>query len=110
MKTTIDDLYNNKKLSEFNKKICYYCKQEIITKPTDKPEWLEMDIVTTEQNFEPFIKKYKNTFARVVNGEYMKRKPESVEAMVHFIAHLNQERCNKLLFRLLAERQSWWWD
>ena len=29
MKTTIDDLYNNKKLSEFNKKICYYCKQEV---------------------------------------------------------------------------------
>ena len=29
MKMTIDDLYINKKLSEFNKKICYYCKQEI---------------------------------------------------------------------------------
>jgi hypothetical protein len=87
-----------------------YCKQELVTSPSDKEGWLLLDIETTEQNFEPFVKKYRNTYARVVKGEYMKRRPDSIEATVHFMAHLNQERCNKLLFKILAERQSHWWD
>jgi hypothetical protein len=88
-----------------------YCDEEIKYTPVkDKPEVYELNIITKKQDFEPFIKKYKNACCKVVNGAYMGRLPYKKKDIAFLTSQYNQERANKLLYKILTERQRGWWD
>jgi hypothetical protein len=67
------------------------------------------------ENFDEYIKKYPRQYEKAVSGE-LKRftryddetKNKQIYAME--IAHENEERCHRLLFKILAYNIRKWWD
>lgn len=66
------------------------------------------------ENFDEYFKKYPRQYKRVMSGEInrfnrpIKEKGKQLIAME--IAHENQERCKKLLFKILESNILKWWD
>lgn len=88
-----------------------YCKEELKFSPVEgKEDVIGVDIITTEDNFEPYIKKYKKACSEVVNGAYMGRLPFTNKDVAFFTSQYNQERAHKLLFKILEQRIRHWWD
>jgi hypothetical protein len=67
------------------------------------------------ENFDEFFKKYPRQYKKAVSGELSRftryddeAKNKQIYAME--IAHENQERCHRLLFKILANNIRKWWD
>lgn len=102
----IERLQNDYYSSEYQN----YFEEEIMVLESDTPGFHELDIKVISENFEPYKQKYKKACCEVVNGAYRGRLPYEKKDIAFLTSQYNQERCNKLLFKILAERQSWWWD
>ena len=60
------------------------------------------------ENFDKFLKKYKTSVRAV-----MKKNMETTlnkKNLCFYVAKYNQDKANKLLFKILEERLTWWWD
>lgn len=89
-----------------------------ITDEDDIPEKYrkgkKLDIELVSENFDDYFKKYPRQYKRVMSGEVsrfsrpIEEKDKQVIAME--IAHENQDRCRKLLFKLMERRIEGWWD
>ena len=65
------------------------------------------------ENFDEYFKKYPRQYKRVLSGEVnrFKRDGEKDKKLIAMeIAHENQERCRKLLFKIMEENIERWWD
>jgi hypothetical protein len=65
------------------------------------------------ENFDEYFKKYPRQYKRVLSGEVnrFKREGEKDKKLIAMeIAHENQERAKKLLFRLMENNIERWWD
>lgn len=65
------------------------------------------------ERYDEYFKKYPRQYKRVLSGEVNRfrregKKDKSLIAME--IAHENQERCRKLLFKIMSENIERWWD
>ena len=70
---------------------------------------------TLSQNFDDFFKKYPLVYRRVMNGEGLYtldgRDESDMKRLIAMnISHLNQQRAQDLLFKILNENINRWWD
>ncbi len=80
----------------------------------DKPDLKKLEIEQLSENFDEYFKKYPLQYKRVMSGEVsrfsrpIEEKTTDVIAME--IAHENQDRCRKLVFKIMSNRVEGWWD
>lgn len=65
-----------------------------------------------EENFDDYFQKYPLIHKRVLNGEgiFKPEGPEDKQRIAMSIAHINQDRAHKLLFKIMEENILGWWD
>jgi hypothetical protein len=83
--------------------------------PTDKTEkWFTMEDELISERFDEYFKKYPRQYKRVISGEINRyRRPfeeKDKKLIAMEIAHENQDRCHKLIFKLLEGNIQKWWD
>jgi hypothetical protein len=91
--------------------------QEIKLKfvPTDETEkWFRMEDTIVSERFDEYFKKYPLQYKRVLSGEINRFDRDGEEKEKNLIgmeiAHENQERCRKLLFKIMERHIDGWWD
>jgi hypothetical protein len=73
-----------------------------------------LEIEEISENFDEYFKKYPRQYKRVMSGEVnrfsypIEEKDKKLIAME--IAHENQDRCRKLLFKIMERHIEGWWD
>ena len=74
--------------------------------PNDSSRKL-VDIVTKSERYDEFLSKYPSSVRGVVkeHGEQNDK-----QRLCLLVSYHNHEKANKLLFRILEERLSYWWD
>lgn len=89
-----------------------------ITDEDDIPEKYrkgkKLDVELVSENFDDYFKKYPRQYKRVMSGEVSRfRRPieeKDKQVIAMEIAHENQDRCRKLLFKIMERRIEGWWD
>lgn len=81
----------------------------------DKPGYSLYNSEVTSENFDDFFKKYPLVYKKVLNGAgpftLDGRDEDEIKKIIAMnIAHINQERAHKLLFKILEENIRGWWD
>ena len=84
--------------------------------PTDETKkWYTMEDTLISENLDEYFEKYPRQYKRVLSGEInrFKREIEDIndkKVIAMEIAHENQERSRKLLFKILEQHIECWWD
>jgi hypothetical protein len=79
-----------------------------------KSDLKQLDVEMVSENFDDYFKKYPRQYKRVMSGELnrfdrdIEEKEKQIIAME--IAHENQDRCRKLVFKIMESRIEGWWD
>lgn len=81
----------------------------------DKPGLSQWNSEIVEENFDDYFKKYPLIYKRVLNGEgpftLNGRDQSEIKKIIAMnIAHVNQERAHKLLFKILEQNIRGWWE
>jgi hypothetical protein len=81
----------------------------------DRPGLSQYNSQITEDNYSQFIKKYPLIYKRVMKGEgpftLDGRDEDEINKIVAMnIAHTNQHRARKLLFKIMESEIEGWWD
>jgi hypothetical protein len=81
----------------------------------DSPGYSTIESKIISENFDEYFKKYPLIYKKVLNGEGIvninkKSKNQRKNAIAMNIAHINQKRANKLLFKMLETNIKRWWD
>lgn len=81
----------------------------------DKPGYTEWKSEIISENYDEYFKKYPLIYKRVINGERVFEfdnvvDTESKMRIAMNIANINQNRAQKLLFKILEENILGWWD
>jgi hypothetical protein len=88
-----------------------YLKQKHEFTPTDETKQrYTMNSVTIEDNLDEYFALYPRQYKLATAGEVGSYKHLYREELAVEIAHRNQERSRKLLFKILEERIGEWWD
>lgn len=80
-----------------------YTLNEIPNKPNSK----SLEINVTSERFDEYLSKYPSS-VRAVIKEYGKE--EDKKTLCLRVSYYNHKKANKLLFQILEERLSFWWD
>jgi hypothetical protein len=83
--------------------------------PTDETKkWYTIESTTIEDNLDEYFDRYPIQYKRVLEGKInwngKKVDPTDRTEIAMYIAHENQQRSNRLLFKLLEQRINNWWD
>lgn len=83
------------------------------TKKNSKYSTIESKLIS--ENFDEYFKKYPLIYKRVLKGEGIfsienESEKENKQRIAMNIAHINQERAHKLLFKILEKNIRGWWD
>jgi len=102
-----DDFYSMEYMDYHNTKYDFV--------PTDETKkWFRMEDTLISENFDDFFKKYPRQYKKVLSGElnlYGKEVDETDKQRIAMeIAHENQERCRKLIFKIMSDEILHWWD
>jgi hypothetical protein len=82
----------------------------------NKPGFSTMESENISERFEEYFQKYPLIYKRVLNGEGIfnienrENEIERKRVIAMNIAHLNQDRARKLLFKIMEENIEGWWD
>ena len=77
----------------------------------DRPDLKELDIVETSEIYSEYFAKYPNMYRRVMNMESPVFELNGSNVVIAMnIAYYNNERCHKLLFKLMEHNIRRWWD
>ena len=78
----------------------------------DKEGYSTWESRTLEENFDNYFAKYPLIYKRVLNGEgiFKIEGPEDKERIAMNIAHINEDRAQKLLFKIIEQNIRGWWD
>lgn len=74
------------------------------------PGSYEMDIIEISEHFDDYFKKYPRIYKQIMNAEKTIFKKEDKCGIAINIAHINEERAHKLLFKILEQNIRRWWD
>jgi len=81
----------------------YEMEHEFI--PTDETKkWFTLETEITDENFIDYFAKYQRQYRLIDKTDKEK------EDIAREIAHINQERSRKLLFKIMEENIERWWD
>ncbi len=86
----------------------YHTSKFNFTPVEDKPGYSELDIEVLTEKFDEYLKKYPLVVKRL-----LKEDPELIENKKYFCMKVgmeNHQRCKKLMFKVLEENISHWWD
>jgi hypothetical protein len=79
-----------------------------------RPDLKEMDIEDVSDNFDEYFKKYPIQYKKVLSGEINRSGREighgNRQLYAMEIAQENQDRCRKLLFKIMERNIEGWWD
>jgi hypothetical protein len=108
MEKVRDDYYESEYLDYYKTKMWF---EDI----EDSPGYSTIESKIISENFDEYFKKYPLIYKRVLNGEGIvninkKSKNQRKNAIAMNIAHINQKRANKLLFKMLETNIKRWWD
>ena len=83
--------------------------------PTDETEkWFTIDDTLVSENFDEYFKKYPRIYQQVLSQELLSDNPiispDDKRNIAFAIAHINQERCHKLIFKIIESDIERWWD
>jgi|688.fasta_scaffold502749_2 hypothetical protein len=93
-----------------------YIDSEFEFVPTDETgKWYTMESTVLRNDLDEYFKRYPRQYKRVVNGEIRWLTNSSIditnkEHVAMCIAYENQQRCRRLLFKLLEQRLDDCWD
>jgi hypothetical protein len=77
-------------------------------------KWYRMEDTLLSENFDDYFKKYPRQYKKVMSGEinrYHKEVDESDKRRIAMeISHENQDRCQKLIFKIMQLEIDRWWD
>ena len=79
----------------------------------DTSETYELKSETISEQYDAYFAKYPLQYKRVLNGEgFLNREidPTDKHLIAMSIAHLNQDRCKELLFKIISDHIDGWWD
>lgn len=79
----------------------------------DKPGYSTMESKNIWEKYDDYFKKYPLIYKRVMNGEglySLEDRKDDKQIIAMNIAHINQERAHKLLFKIMEENIQGWWD
>jgi hypothetical protein len=80
----------------------------------DGKKCFEMKSTLVSEDFDSYFKKYPRQYKRVLSGDISRYKKPieklTKELIAMEIAHENQDRCNKLIFKLLEGNIQKWWN
>ncbi len=81
----------------------------------DKPGFSEWKHRTLSERYDEYFAKYPRQYKRVLSGELNMFKRKEVDSdnkhtIAMEIAHENQARCQRLLFKLMESNIERWWD
>ena len=78
----------------------------------DNPSLSSWEHRILEENFDDYFKKYPLIYKRVLNGEGWLKIDDLTDKhrIASNIAHINHDRARKLLFKIIEENISKWWD
>ncbi len=106
-----DETYNMEYI-DYQKSRHYFVEtdKEYDGKPTY--QWKSDEL---SENFDEYFKKYPRQYKKAVSGELKRfvRYDDEAKNKQNYameIAHENQERCHRLLFKILADNIRKWWD
>jgi len=79
------------------------------------PKYSHVESEIISENFDEYFKKYPLIYKRVLKGEGIfsienESEKENKQRIAMNIAHINQERAHKLLFKILEKNIRGWWD
>jgi hypothetical protein len=102
-----DDFYDMEYIDYHNTKYNFV--------PTDETEkWFTMEDTLISENFDDYFKKYPRQYKKVLSGEINRFGKEVDEIdkqrIAMEIAHENQDRCRKLIFKIMESEILRWWD
>jgi len=75
----------------------------------DRPGLNELNTIVHSEEWDKYLNKYKGAVRRV-KKLYPDRDFSDKRDLTHYIGRYNQERCNKLLWRIMDEKSEQWWD
>lgn len=93
-----------------------YFEQKVDFQPCqDKKGFSQVNIEMIKDNFDDYFKKYPLIYKRVLRGEgrftlHGRDKKEIRKIIAMNIAHINQDRARKLLFKIMESEIESWWD
>ena len=87
-----------------------YEESEFVFTPSlDHPNCSTLDVKINSENWDDYLAKYKGAVRRV-KKIYANKDLSDKQDLTHYVARYNQERCNKLLWRIMDEKSEQWWD
>jgi hypothetical protein len=63
-----------------------------------------------DENFAGYFLKYRNQVVKLIKKDPELALPENKMRLALHLGHLNQKRCQALLFNIMNERVTHWWD
>jgi len=85
----------------------------------DQPSYKEWKHETISERYDEYFAKYPRQYKKVLNGEGIFTRyrepgyvvdPTDKHRIALEIAHMNQDRCRQLLFKIMSEHIEGWWD
>jgi len=74
----------------------------------DDPEFSELHVDTVSENFDAYFTLHKAAVKKCLKKN--RTLSSSKEKLARAVAYYKQDQCHKLLFSILSERMTWWWD
>jgi hypothetical protein len=87
----------------------YEDSEFVFTPCEDKPDYSTIETKVNSENWDEYLAKYKGA-ARRVKKAYPNKDLSAKDDLVFWVARYNQERAEKLLWKIMAERSAKWWD
>lgn len=85
----------------------YWESEFLFNDVADKPEFKSIEINVTSEKYDEYLSKYPSSVRAVIkqHGEELDK-----NRLCLMVSNYNHKKANKLLFRILEERLSYWWD
>lgn len=86
----------------------YHESKMVSKKCEDIPGYNEVNIEVVSENFDSYFALHKSAVKKCLKKD--RTLSNSKENLARAVAHYKQDQCHKLLFSILSERMTWWWD
>ena len=87
----------------------YEDSEFVFTPCIDKPDYSTIETKVNSENWDEYLAKYKGAVRRV-KKLYSDKDLSDKRDLTHYVGRYNQERAEKLLWKIMAERSARWWD
>jgi len=87
----------------------YEDSEFVFTPYAEDPNYSQLDIKVNSESWDKYLAKYRGAVRRV-KKLYPNKDLSEKGDLAFWVARYNQERCNKLLWKIMHEKSEQWWD